>query len=94
MQSNTRFVLPVQGNIDKIKPGEIVEVQTRGLLSSMGGAYLIVVLCGVENTNVGVFGCPVVFRCLGEELECIRELLEDALQEPGFDRDCSALYVV
>jgi hypothetical protein len=92
-----KFKLPIHViyNCDISNTKKFVGVSTTGLLSSMGGALHICNILGRDNVNVGCWLTPIKFKCSIEELEIVKQLLEETLQipEPLFDRDKSSLVV-
>lgn len=85
------FTLPVYGDFDNQPANTKLKFKTTGLISSMGGAYCLLLLLGEDNVNVGCWGEPVRFVCTKDDVETIRKLLEERLQEDVFDRDRSSL---
>lgn len=93
------FNLPITGLtnlIEKASQDEnmVLKVQTRGLLSTMGGVGAIVSVLGNDCIyDIGDWMSPFVFTCKHDEIEPLRQLLEESLQDCKFDRDASALNI-
>jgi hypothetical protein len=85
----TKFHLEVLGLDEKDQSSDTVKVETRGILSSMGGLSILTYLA--EITDPGSWLSPIEFQCTVEELEVIRQLLEESIQR-SIDRDGEAKY--
>ncbi|MFA5491220.1 MAG: hypothetical protein WC284_18725 [Candidimonas sp.] len=88
-----RFTLPVIGQFEPTSDATYV-CETRGWLSSMWAAYYLSCLLGVDAVDAGTWLTPIRFFVKGDDLESLRQLLEDELQENKFDRNQSAIVIV
>lgn len=88
------FILPVRGLPDNLTGYEQLVVETRGLLSTTGGAISIMWCLGKDCVvDIGTWLTPFIFKCQAFELESLRQLLEENLQHGEFDCFQSALVV-
>ena len=90
------FILPVRNLAAIIGAGSdcVLEIETAGLLSSMGGGSAIMALLGTDCiVDPGTWLRPIIFKCNLRDLAALQALLEERLRDCAFDRDESALVI-